>query len=328
VTTTLAPAIGAPVLFTQQGVGTTPGYSATDLRRSDSGSLQEGVLSATASNQDFMVQQRIAGANMQVEITMPAGGLAAVQGDSITGQGLYDIPVHSTNVLETIGTADPTNPRIDQIILEVKDNVLDASGGNLAQTRVLAGTPTSGANLTNRTNAAALPGSALLLADVLVGAGVGTITNAVIRDRRKWARGAFSKMQRVAGDVGVTATSMAELDAANLNRRFETAGNGVRLTLMASAVHTAANISCGFGFFVDGVVGGEYNVNSLATAANAFLVCVQETVFPAAGSHTFSPVAFTSSGTMTVKATAARPLLFVVEEIVKQSAINNSVTTG
>jgi hypothetical protein len=67
------------------------------------------------------------------------------------------VPPHTAVINEAITTANATNPRIDQVVLEIKDTTHDASGSNLAQTRVVTGTATGGATLDNRTGAAALP---------------------------------------------------------------------------------------------------------------------------------------------------------------------------
>lgn len=323
-TTVISPSSGAGVLFTQQGVGTTPGYSALDLRRAGIGGLQEGVLGTGASAQDFMVQQRLAGANMQVEITMPAGGMAAVQGDSIGGQGLYDIPVHSANVLETIGTSDPSNPRVDQVILEVQDNVLDASGGNLARTRVLTGTPTGGANLTNRTGVAALPGSALLLADVLVSAAAGSITNSVIRDRRKWARGGLSQFTRTATNLITTSTTYGNVDGTNWNWRMECAGVPVIATLCGD-IGTSATTNLFFGLVIDG--GTALDREYIPDAARTSGAAIQWRFTPAAGSHTFL-LQWKLTGAVTATIFAAQWPSFTVEEVIRQNSANNTVSTG
>lgn len=334
-TTTIVPATGAGALFTQQGVGTSPGFSATDERRSNSGGLQEGVLGSGASAQDFMAQQRIAGANMSVDITMPTGGFAYVQGDTITGQGLYCVPVHSANINEIIGTADPTNPRIDQIILEVQDNVLDASGGNLARTRVVAGTATGGANLTNRTGAAALPGSALLLADVLVGAAAASITNSVIRDRRKWARGAYSRTFRTGGaNLTTTSASMAEVDATNLKPRLECSGAPLRVLLMCSIQHSIANGLMLLGLAQDGTLfdsstTAEWQLQGTNSAGGTIFTVTEWHTVPSAGSHQISPqFAIVTAGTMTIFQSTGSPATFVVQEMVQQNTANNTVTTG
>ena len=78
-TTTLVPSTGAGVTFTQAGVGTTPGYSALDLRRSDSVGISEAPLSLSS----FTVAQRAAGANMSVDIAANVGPGCVVQGLSL-----------------------------------------------------------------------------------------------------------------------------------------------------------------------------------------------------------------------------------------------------
>lgn len=184
-TTTISPSLGSGVPFVQTGPGASPGYSAIDLRRADTVGLKEGPTSLSS----YTVAQRGAGANMSVDIAASTGPGAIIQGDSVTQQGRYVIPPHSAVINEAIATADGSNPRIDTVILEVKDDTSDASGANLTQTRVLTGTPTAGATLANRNGAAALPNTALALADVLVGTGVGSITTANCQDTRPKQRG-------------------------------------------------------------------------------------------------------------------------------------------
>lgn len=342
-TTTIAPASGAGALFTQQGVGTTPGFTALDDRRSNSGALQEGVFGTptlvtaggvgSIANADFMVTQRGAGANVSVDVNMPAGGFAYVQGDTINGQGLYCVPVHSANINEGIAAADPTNPRVDQVILEVQDNVLDASGGNLARTRVLTGTATVGATLANRTGAAALPGSALLLADVLVPAAAASIPNSGIRDRRKWARGAYFRFARTAGSYTTVSTTQAEIDTTNLKPRIECSGAPVEVVLTGSCGDSVAATAVLFGLFLDGAgvdsttfLGGAVH----PTAAASVGALMRYVAVPAAGSHQFSPTfATAAAGTATLTGTAANPAVLTVRELPVQNAANsNGVTTG
>jgi hypothetical protein len=143
---------------------------------------------------------------MSVDIAASTGAGAVVQGDAVTQQGRYVIPPHSAVINETISTADATNPRIDSVILEMKDSAHDASGLNQSQTRVLTGTPTGGVTLeAPGASPAALPSSALLLAYVLVGAAAASITNANIKDMRPKRRGWLS----TPGSESTTATSYA-----------------------------------------------------------------------------------------------------------------------
>jgi hypothetical protein len=159
-------------------------YDAISARRAWAGFERgEGV----ATYESFRVRQRGAGANMSVDIGMDDG--AWVRGDAVTLQGLYYVAPHTATINEVISTADGTNPRLDQIVLEIKDHQHDASGSSLAQTRVVTGTPTAGATLDNRNGAAALPASAILLADVLVAISDTSITDAEIRDRRPFTIG-------------------------------------------------------------------------------------------------------------------------------------------
>lgn len=320
---TIVPSAGAGVLFTQQGTGATPGYSALDLRRADSLGLQEGVMGAT----DFKVVQRGAGANMSVDVTMTTGGFAVVQGDSVSGQGLYTVPVHSSTVNEVVAPADASNPRLDQVILEVQDNVHDASGGNLARTRIVPGTPTGGCTLDNRSGVAALPSNAVRLADILVPAASVTVVTANIRDRRPWARGAYRRLVVTSGDKTRTAATTDYLDSVNLRPRVECSGVPLRLTLTGSGyVGNAAEAAAYLGMWVDGVTADAGDLNRGFWANNSifrqFTYSVE--IVPAAGSHLLAPV-FRGDGTnvFTVGATASTPLLFMVEEVVRQNADNS-----
>src|SRR5262245_5660091 len=93
-----------------------------------------------------------------------AAGEALVQGDALTtNQGLYYCKLDAVQTGLTVPNSDPTNPRLDQAVLEVLDHTHDGSGLYLARLRVVAGTPNASATIDNRLGAAALPSSALLL---------------------------------------------------------------------------------------------------------------------------------------------------------------------
>lgn len=210
-TVVIAPSLGAGLPFTQLGRGTSPGFDAIDLRRSDSVGLSEAPLSMGA----YLVSQRGAGANMSVDIAASTGLGVVVQGDHVTAQGRYTVPPHSAVINEAIAAADPTNPRIDSVILEIKDSTHDASGLNQAQTRVLTGTPT--AAVTNEApgaSPAALPSSAILLAYVQVNAAAASITNANIKDMRPKKRGKLN----IATSESTSATSYAYNNLATPDR--------------------------------------------------------------------------------------------------------------
>lgn len=246
-------------------------------------------MGAGASAQDFMIQQRIAGANMSVDITMPAGGGALVQGDTVSGQGLYYVPVHSANINEAIASNSSGTPRIDQVILEVLDNVHDASGNNLARVRVLTGTATGGATLDNRTGAATLPGSALLLADILVANGAGSITTAAIRDRRKWAKGA-----RITEVVAGAVTAASGTSTIITTHRLEVTGP---VDFYVDGVLTNATVSTNviLRALVDGGLQGSRLVN-IRTASDPYPVAFTAVLALSAGSHVFSSDVTASAG--------------------------------
>lgn len=182
---TVTPALGhAPAWL--QGIGS-PGYDAVDLRRPASGfDRGEGVASYGA----YRVTQRGAGANMSVDVNQDTlDGGAWVRGDSVNSQGLYYVPPDDATINVDVTAAHATLPRLDLVVLEVKDDAHDSSGLNTARVRIVDGTATAGATLDNRNGAAGLPVSCLHLADVLVAAADTSITNSEIRDRRPFVHG-------------------------------------------------------------------------------------------------------------------------------------------
>lgn len=130
----------------------------------------------------WKVSQRGAGANMSVDVGSGSAktDLAVVEGQ-IAGQGNYLVRLGAvTNV--SVPAADLTQARTDQVYLVVADAPYD--GGSLALPRLSLrqGDPGAGA-----------PGpdsswdAYLLLASIVVGAGVTSITTANITDRRVFA---------------------------------------------------------------------------------------------------------------------------------------------
>jgi hypothetical protein len=158
-------------------------YTAQELRKP----MDELIGPGVKDYDSFRIRQRAAGANMSVDgMTASIQNVAWVRGATVADQGLYRVDFNNATQLNVdIPTSDPTNPRIDSIYLAVEDQQ-HVGSNNLATLRVVVGTPTGGATLDNRTGAGAAPANmaSILLADVLVGAAVATITNANIRDRR------------------------------------------------------------------------------------------------------------------------------------------------
>jgi hypothetical protein len=183
--TQISPSSGVGCLYTQGGPGASPGYAAIDIRRGDSTATAQGIINTGA----YLVTQRAAGATQSVDIAA-SSGYAYVAGNTIANQGIYTVAPHSGVINEAIAAADPSNPRLDQVILRVYDSTIDSTGNNFARVEVLTGTPQVGATLANRSGAASLSANAMRLADVLVPAGSTSVTNASIKDRRPRTRGA------------------------------------------------------------------------------------------------------------------------------------------
>lgn len=78
-----------------------------------------------------------------------------------------------------ISASDPSNPRIDRVILQVQDAEYVGTLKQCAPAIVI-GAPTAGATLANLSGAGAVPPSSLLLANVLVPAGASSIVTADI----------------------------------------------------------------------------------------------------------------------------------------------------
>lgn len=298
-------------------------YSAKALRAILlDGALQPGVMGGT----DLMVVQRAAGTNMSVDVGAGAGW---IKGSSTARQGLYDI-YNDAAVNVGITTANGTNPRIDQIVARIYDTTDGGSAQDIATVEVVTGTATAGATLNNRTGVGALPAHTLLLADVLVGAGVTSITNANIRDRRPFARGYYDRIALPSqADLSVT-TSYAAPAAAWQNIRVECTGNPIRCSTRARwQADGAGTVFVAFG--VDGAfndAGGALTDDLVGSSGSAVPGSgfASWDLLPTAGSHTITVYA---RGTVAGRvATNGVRSLLTIEELVRQNVANNSVTTG
>lgn len=336
--TDIAPDEGDGLLYWQQVAGVDPGYAAIDDRRARLHGLQEGVVEAGS----YAVTQRAAGVNMSVDIAANLG-FALVEGDSINFQGLYTVPPHSVTINEAITAAHGSLPRIDRVVLEVQDDTWDASGENRARTRILDGTATSGATLNNLTGAATVADNQLLLADVLVGAGVTSISNSVIRDRRKWARGAYCSIVRnsnaaAGNDYTTTSGNYVLIDGTNLAPRIECSGVPLRLTLFGAFDSSSVGIPL-IAPQIDGVgINGYGNVGAAGATTTSTEVQTSSgsrvvpgltwNVTPSAGSHVIAPAWASSNGssTVTLRARAGVPCGWIVEEIIRQNTGNNATS--
>lgn len=301
-----------------------PGYGAVDFRRLNAADVQEGVVAPG----DFKATQRAAGAGAAIDV---AAGQAFVQGDSVSREGLYYVGAGSPFTGATqvdVPNADAVNPRVDQLVLEVKNDVHDGSGLNLARLRVITGTPTAGATALNRIGATALPNTAVRLADFLVpavaGGGPAVVTTANIVDRRPWARGAYRRIIRSAADYTTASATAAAIDAVNLTPRIETSGGPVRVRLRST--HLGGPTAMRYRIWQDGAdIDGGNQADVALVSASIYLVDIEWETVPAAGTHLFAPAwaVQAGAGTATLKASVGAPLILLVEELVRQSADNN-----
>lgn len=313
-----------PVLL--QGV-VSPGYSAIDVRRAIAAELaQEGVVGSA----DYKVTPSAGVKQLAV-----AAGEAGVDGDSVTNQGRYYQRNGAAQTLDLATAPDLTNPRIDQLVLEIKDDAHDASGLSAGRLRVITGTPTAGATLDNRTGAAALPSTCIRLADVLVPANYNAvfIAGTHIRDRRPWARGGFSRIKRNANaaagaDYTTTSVTMVDVDATNLAIRMECSGAPVRVGMAGRIQSNTAGAGVMVMVTATGTQIDEAKTQVYSAAANADasgMKYFEVTYTPSPGSYLFKPqFQIASSGTAKLIAAANNALTFVVEELVRQDANNGT----
>lgn len=176
--------------------------------------------------------------NMSVNV---AAGQAVIARSSSTPQDYYvaESPNAATNLV--IATSDPTNPRIDLIIIRVND--AQYSGGvNNATVEVVTGTP-AGSPVQPAT-----PNTALLLATVAVAASAATIVNANITDKRvPWKRVAPSPSLITFSTPGTTTLTAAQAAGA-VALRIEgcNGGSGAGGTAATGAATVAVGTSaCG-----------------------------------------------------------------------------------
>jgi hypothetical protein len=146
----------------------------------------------TAANTPGILQGGLASAT-DCQVTAPGSGLSVnvSTGEMLipgneggTQGGAYARVSSTTNAV--VSTANPTNPRIDRIVALMSDaGYTEPTGGSGSQwaISVVTGTATAGASLANLSGAAAVPGSSLLLANLLVPAAASNIITADIANK-------------------------------------------------------------------------------------------------------------------------------------------------
>lgn len=284
------------------------------LLEDQGGGLQEGVLAAG----DLKVSQRAAGgANMSVDV---ASGAGWIEIDSGTRQGLSHI--FSDAIANGVVTnSHATLPRVDRIVIQYNDSSIPAGvGGDVPTLRVIAGVPTAGATLDNETGIAALPNDSMQIGTVLIPAASATVTNANIRDRRKWARGAFFEAVSTAGNQ--TTASASFVLVASSDVRMECTGNPITMLLRiqweGSAVGRAQVAP-----YVDGVQNQPMNTVYTPAAGRGQPGHFSAVLLPAAGSHILDwRAAIVDAMTLTIYRTAGAVMSVGVREDIRQNSSN------
>jgi len=181
-------------------------------------------------------------ASSGMNITVNAG-VAWVQGTASATAGMYTCCLDTTSTL-TVATSDPTNPRIDNVIVQVTD-----VGTSSSTTVVTLQTGTPAASPVAPT----LPANSLLLATIAVGANVSSITAGNITDKRVYsvATGGIVPMTNVTGGLSGQAGLYAHDLSTGRLKASDGSGNAAQPKIGAFApvkqtlTATTANIAPG-----------------------------------------------------------------------------------
>ena len=187
------------------------------------GSPSTPLTSCVVGENDFQVTQT-GTASMTLDVY---SGAAWVIGSQSSNEGAYNVVNDDTTQTVTIGTSDPTNPRIDLVVLLVRNTEYSGTHDD-AVLSVIAGTPAASPV------APSVPADALLLAKVTVGAGVTTITAAHISDQRQILLGA-SGVYPAGGLHLSTALSMSASSHVEIGPDGSTTADFLRSAVIASS---------------------------------------------------------------------------------------------
>lgn len=160
------------------GGGPTVNFSAEAIRYLAFSGWTEGILDSSR-----ITIAEAGTPNMTVDVTLADEVIAVIEGDTADGQGKYVVKGDGSTYSVSITAADATNPRVDLLVMEVKDTQYDASGLRTVRLRTVDGTPTAGATLANRNGAASLtslPDSAIPIGDIQIPATDTSIEDAQI----------------------------------------------------------------------------------------------------------------------------------------------------
>lgn len=209
----------------------------------------------------------------------------------------------------TISTADPTNPRIDRIVLYVDrgeaPQTVNPNNPNIIKFAAVAGTP---AAVPTRPNDAAVESAIgasnpyIDLADVTVGAGVTQITNSNIQDTRTLVSpvsGGYYELGRhtVTSPTNVMSVSFQNHKYLRITAKGSSAGTAIGMNIRFNN-DTGANYSNRRGTNGGAAAGGTTLV-SIPTAdsdSTQFMAMSAETLAETGGSNKFTRYRFARAG--------------------------------
>ena len=177
----------------------------------------------------FLVTQAAAPA-MAVQ---SAAGWGAIVGSFTTNMGVYQFYNDAATQL-TVTTANPSNPRIDKVVVTVSDAYYTGSSNTVAF-QVIAGTPAASPV------APATPVDSLSLATIAVAAGATSITNANITDTRVSVTTNLpvGDLTEVAAGTGITVTSgTGPIPSVALTTPVAVANGGTGITSFGTGIAT------------------------------------------------------------------------------------------
>lgn len=209
-----------------------PGWNDYEFQQIERNFLTEGIVTG------FAVSERGAGANMSVDVAL-GRALIEITNTNVTHGKTYKVWFDSDateNIVVT--TADPTNPRIDRLVLRV-DVATDPNGNasNVAIIELLAGTPAGSPS------APAEPSNAITLATVSVPASDTTIGNAQITDARTYAKLADTILGNITRQGllnGVVASSGTDTITATFDPALSALTNGYTVIIIPANNNTGA----------------------------------------------------------------------------------------
>lgn len=160
-----------------------------------------------------------------------ATGWGAIVGDYTTNMGAYQFYNDAATQL-TVTTANPSNPRIDKVVVTIQDAYYTGSS-NTVTFQVIAGTP-AGSPVAPST-----PQNSLSLATIAVAAGATSITNANITDTRVnvTTNLPVGDLTEVQGGTGITVTSgTGPIPSVALTTPVAVANGGTGITSFGTGV--------------------------------------------------------------------------------------------